>query len=152
MFSLVVDDFGVQYVGQDNANHLFTTLQQQYSTLVDWDGTLYCGITLAWDYEARTVELSMPNYMTSALHKFQHQQPSSAHSAPSRYTPPNYGAKQQLTTLDNSADITDTQCITLQKVVGAFLYYGRAVDPTMIHALNTLHLLKPEAPKPPFRP
>jgi hypothetical protein len=138
MFSLVVDDFGVQYVGIDNATHLLTTLRQYYPTSVDWEGALYCGITLAWDYQARTVDLSMPNYVTSALHKFQHRQPSRAHNAPSRYTPPNYGAKQQLTTVDNSADITDTQRLTLQKVVGTFLYYGRAVDPTMIHALNTL--------------
>jgi hypothetical protein len=137
-FSLVVDDFGVKYVGKENADHLLNTLRQYYPTTADWDGELYCGITLKWNYDEHWVELSMPHYVKSALHKFQHRPPSRKHLAPSRYTPPNYGAKQQLTTLDTADDITPPQRLTLQRVVGTFLYYARAVDPTMLHALNTL--------------
>jgi hypothetical protein len=49
-FSLVVDDFGVKYVGRDNAQHLHDALNTYYKTSsVDWDGRLYCGITLDWD-------------------------------------------------------------------------------------------------------
>ena len=45
-FSLVVDDFGVKYVGRDNAEHLIQSLQQHYKLQVDEKGALYCGIKL----------------------------------------------------------------------------------------------------------
>ena len=46
-FSLVVDDFGVKYVGKENVDHLIKTLERHYDKiLVDWEGRLCCGITL----------------------------------------------------------------------------------------------------------
>jgi hypothetical protein len=63
MFSLVVDDFGVKYVGTENAQHLVDAITESYGTTIDWAGTLYCGITLKWDYVRRTCELSIPNYV-----------------------------------------------------------------------------------------
>jgi hypothetical protein len=83
-FSLVVDDFGVKYVGEENACHLHDTLNKYYKTSVDWAGKLYCGITLAWDYVNRTVDLSMSGYIAAALHKFRHTRLTRNHNAPSR--------------------------------------------------------------------
>ena len=37
-FSLVVDDFGVKYVGKENADHLIQALKKQYTLSVDWTG------------------------------------------------------------------------------------------------------------------
>jgi hypothetical protein len=48
-FSLVVDDFGVKYVGKQHADHLMNALQENYEVSEDWEGKLYCGITLNWD-------------------------------------------------------------------------------------------------------
>jgi hypothetical protein len=45
-FSLVVDDFGIKCVGTDNAQHLIDAIQSLYKMATNWDGTLYCGITL----------------------------------------------------------------------------------------------------------
>ena len=46
-FSLVVDDFGVKYVGEENAQHLINAIQTEgYKLSIDWSGTKYCGITL----------------------------------------------------------------------------------------------------------
>ena len=59
-FSLTVDDFGVKYVGKEHADHLITTLETLYKITIDWTGTLYCGLTLDWDYKAGTVDVSMP--------------------------------------------------------------------------------------------
>ena len=51
-FSLVVDDFGVKYVGEENAQHLINVIQTEgYKLSIDWSGTKYCGITLQWDWE-----------------------------------------------------------------------------------------------------
>ena len=70
-FTLVVDDFGVGYEKNEHALHLLQTLRQYYEAVsVDWTGTLYCGITLKWDYAQRTCELSMPGYVQQAVGKF----------------------------------------------------------------------------------
>ena len=45
-FTLVVDDFGVKYVGDKHALHLKKTLEENYKVTTEWDGTRYIGITL----------------------------------------------------------------------------------------------------------
>jgi hypothetical protein len=49
-FTLVVDDFGVKYVGEEHAQHLKNMLEQHCTLTCDWTGTRYIGITLDWDY------------------------------------------------------------------------------------------------------
>ena len=49
-FCLVVDDFGVSYCGKENDEHLLQTLQILYTVTLDWTGSLYCGLTIKWDY------------------------------------------------------------------------------------------------------
>jgi hypothetical protein len=74
-FSLVVDDFGLNNVSREHAEHLMTCIKKKYNISSDWNGTDYCGLTLEWDYKNRTVDLSMPGYIKSALHKYQHPAP-----------------------------------------------------------------------------
>jgi hypothetical protein len=38
-FTLVVDDFGVKYVGEEHANHLKWALDEHYKLTCDWTGT-----------------------------------------------------------------------------------------------------------------
>jgi hypothetical protein len=45
-FCLVVDDFGVKYVGREHADHLLVCLHELYTVTTDWSGTKYCGLTL----------------------------------------------------------------------------------------------------------
>jgi len=59
-FTLVVDDFGVKYVGKKHADHLVNVLKQNHKISEDRTGSLYCGITLKWDYTQRTLDISMP--------------------------------------------------------------------------------------------
>ncbi len=55
------------------------------------------------------------------------------------YTPPSYGAaKQQTATHDDSPPLPEARHKWLQQVIGTFLYYARAVDPTMLTAVNRL--------------
>ncbi len=53
-FILVVDDFGVKYVGKEHANHLIACIKEIYKLTKDWTGDLYCGIKLKWNYQANT--------------------------------------------------------------------------------------------------
>ena len=50
-FSLIVDDFGVKYVGREHAEHLLNVLKKDYVASEDWEGEKYAGIDLDWDYE-----------------------------------------------------------------------------------------------------
>jgi hypothetical protein len=74
-FSLIVDDFGIKYVGKENALHLLNTIQKYKKCSCDWDGEQYCGPTIKWDYEGRKVHLLMPTYIKKALQRFQHPPP-----------------------------------------------------------------------------
>jgi hypothetical protein len=48
-FSLVVDYFGVKYVGRKHAEHLMACIRKNYNISSDWNGGAYCGLTLDWD-------------------------------------------------------------------------------------------------------
>ena len=54
-FTLVIDNFGIKYVGNENLDHLINALKNLYAKVtVNEDGDLYCGITLRWDYTTPT--------------------------------------------------------------------------------------------------
>ena len=74
-FSLVVDNFGVKYIVKENSYHLIQALQKLYTISIDWTGSLFCGLTIYWDYVAHTYDISMPEYLQIALLKFQHPTP-----------------------------------------------------------------------------
>ena len=138
-FCLVVDDFGVKYVGREHAEHLLATLQVDYVASTDWDGNLFCGITLDWDYTNGTCDLSMPGYIAAALQKFAHPTPSRPQDSPHAWAKPVYGAIQQLTSApDDSEPIDADETKRLQRVLGTLLFYARAVDGSMLVALGTL--------------
>ena len=65
-FALCVDDFGVKYIGREHAQHLLDTLNLNYKTSNEWEGTRYLGLTLDWDYPNKQVHLSMPGYCDNA--------------------------------------------------------------------------------------
>ena len=49
-FCLCVDDFGVQYFNEDDANHLIQALKEKYEIMVDFKGNNFCGLHLEWNY------------------------------------------------------------------------------------------------------
>ena len=138
-FTLVVDDFGVKYVGKEHAEHLMAALREDYEISHDWSGSLYCGITLKWDYVARTVDLSMPGYLAAVLTRFRHAIAAKPEHAPHKSKAIQYGVKVQLTDpLDDSPMLPPEELTVIQQVIGCILYYARAVDPTMLVTLSTL--------------
>ena len=81
-FSLVVDDFGVKYVGKKHALFLLQVLHKYYKTSIDWTGSLYCGITLNWNYEEHWVDISMPGYIDKVRKRFQQELPTKLQHCP----------------------------------------------------------------------
>ena len=48
-FCMIVNDFGVEYVGKQHADHLATIFKQYHNITEDWEGKKYYGIDLKWD-------------------------------------------------------------------------------------------------------
>ena len=139
-FTLVVDDFLIKYERDEDLQHLQATIEAHYKLKIDPEATQYVGIHLRWDYVARTVRLSMNGYVQQALLEFEHQAPAKPCYSPSRYSAPVFGSKVQFAKVDETAPLGKDKITFIQQVVGKLLYYARAVDPTMLHAINDISL------------
>ena len=137
-FTLVVDDFGIKYKRREDVEHLQAALADRYVFKLDWDARQYLGITLEWDYSRRTLLCSMPGYVRKALKEFLHDCPRYACYAPSKMIRPRYGQRLQYAHVDDAAPLTQDEVRTIQKITGKFLFYARAIDATMLHALNDI--------------
>ena len=86
---LVVDDFIIQYFGQEKANNLINILKNDYDEAsLDWDATLYCDITIKWDYRKRTCDMSIPGYIPDLLKYFGHPTPKRPQYTPHKHNAP----------------------------------------------------------------
>ena len=63
MFCLVVDDFGVKYLGKQHSDHLVPVIKKYRNITEDWTGGKYAGIDLTWDYNNRTFRATMDVYI-----------------------------------------------------------------------------------------
>lgn len=136
IFTLVVDDFGIQYTDKAGAEHLMATLRLLYRITVDWTGRKYLGSTIIFNRPLHQVSMTMPGYVSKALKRFNHGG-KHAHS-PSIHTPPQYGVKVQVPTIDDSPPLDAAGTKFIQEVVGVFLFYARAIDSTMLPAVTAL--------------
>ena len=137
-FTLVVDDFGIKYVGEENAKHLINALCNNYTIETDWTGSLYCGINLTWNYDKKYVDIAMPNYVLKQLTKYNYT-PKRPQHCPYSPAPMKYGnAAQEVASLETTKELDEPGKKRIQKVVGSFLFYGRAVDLTMLAALSAI--------------
>ena len=137
-FTLIVDDFGVKYAGEEYANHFKLVLGEHYQLTCDWTGTHYIGITLDWNYRKRQVHLSMPKYVTKALKQFQHIAQKCQY-APYPCVPIQYGAKKQYPTQVSKAPLLDDKAKQfIQQVCSKFLLLGRAVDSTLLCPISAI--------------
>jgi hypothetical protein len=54
-FSLIVDDFGVEYVGIEHFNYLLNILKKYHGVKFNMAGDKLAGIAIQWDYPSSTV-------------------------------------------------------------------------------------------------
>jgi hypothetical protein len=78
IFFLIVNNFGVKYVGKEHAQHLLQMVQKYYKCSLEEEGGQYCGLTIKWDYPRKKVHLSMLLYAKNGLKQFQHPPPNCA--------------------------------------------------------------------------
>ena len=83
----------------------------------------------------------MPTYVQDVLHKFQHPTPSRAQRSPFTIKPhqPFKPRQQQYAPApDASPQLDNKGTKQIQSIVGSLLYYARAIDNTILPALNTI--------------
>ncbi len=138
MFCLIVNNFGIKNTSLEHVMHLKNTLKEHYTVAMDWNGSLFCGVNIDWNYPKRTVTLNMPKYIPKALLKFQHPTPVSPQHQPYKHVPIQYGAKIQKVDINTSDCLSPNAIKHVQDIVGTLLYYGRAVDPTLLTTLSSI--------------
>jgi len=80
----------------------------------------------------------MKPYLIKALRQFDYLIPTKKHDSPYLHVPPKYGEKQQFVEYDNSPHAVKDEQKRVQTISGKFLWYGRAVDTTMLTSLSEL--------------
>jgi hypothetical protein len=90
----------------------------------------------------------MPEYVECALARFGHPIPDKPQHQPHPHTIPIYGATVQYTkSEDASRQLSPTEKKFIQEVIDVFLYYGRAVDSTMLTMLSAIASTQAEPTK-----
>ena len=131
-----MDDFGVEYVGKQHADHLATILKKYQNITEDWEGNKYAGINLKWDYEKIICRATMDGYILELRNKYGHLTPNKSQHSPHKHIPIDYGATQQVVQpTEDSPTLNDKGIKRVQGIVGALLYIGRAVNNKLLVAL-----------------
>ena len=73
----------------------------------------------------------MPKFVHKTLDKLHHPHPSKPQHSPHPWLKPTYSKKTQQVHTDDSPLLPSNEITKIQSIVGSFLYYGRAVDPTI---------------------
>ena len=126
-FALCVDDFNVKYKNKADAQYIFTCLENLYKRTTDWEGKLYLGMKLNWNYTKKWMGKPMPGYIGKLWTRFYdvNMAPKLV-EAPHVWTDPQYGLIQpQLTTpIDSSPLFSAPEKTRLQEIFGSLLYFA----------------------------
>jgi hypothetical protein len=136
-FCLCVDDFGIKYYNSSDAEHLLSALKQAYTGIVDQTGANFCGLDIEWHYKKGYVDISMPEYVQKVLLWLKHIPPSKPQNYPHRWVHITYGKSIHTAPEEDTSPLLSPIGVQyIQRVVGSFLYYVRAIDNTIHLALN----------------
>jgi hypothetical protein len=81
----------------------------------------------------------MPRYLRKAMVRFGHEKPSKIQNSPHPHKITQYGTKiQYVEDEDESPPLNKKEKKYVQAVAGTLLYYGRAIDSTILTSLSSL--------------
>jgi hypothetical protein len=119
-FYLVVNNFGVKYIGEEHAQHLRQVVKKYYTCSLE-KGERYCRLTIKWDCASKKVRLLMPSYVEKALRRFQHPPPIVLQYQLHQNVKKMYGA-QHANPPDTSPPLDKAGKQFIQEIMGVFLY------------------------------
>jgi hypothetical protein len=124
----------------NTSSNFFAALWTEMNEIVGyWKGNLYCGISLTWNYDKRYVDIAIPAYVAKQLLPYEHPHPTKPQHCPHNPNPIQYGQDNQATDpIDISPKLNKANKKCIQQIIGSFLYYARAVNPTILMALSAI--------------
>ena len=142
-FCLIVDYFGIEYVGERHIHHLRNVLKQHYDITEDLAGTKFGGIDIKWNYSPKHVErtcrLCIKDCIKYLILRFAHKPPSKPQLSPHKHREIMYGANPQMTHIEDTSPPLDESGIKrIQAIAGAVLLYGKAVNNKLLVTLNSI--------------
>ncbi len=102
-------------------------------------GNKFAGIDIEWNYTSHRCRISMPDYISLLLLKYQHPQPTKPQLSPCACLPIAYGAKSHITSYPDALELLDANrkhCI--QEIVGSLLYYAQAGNNKLLVMLSAI--------------
>ena len=143
MFVLIVDNFGIDHVGENHIKHLQTTLTNNYTIIEHLDGKQLAGINLKWNYTTNNAHHtccpSVYGYIANLLLKLVHEAPTKPKLSPHRQLKIIYSSKEQFAAEDDtSPKLTDASIKRVKDIVGALLYYTRAINNIILEGISMI--------------
>ena len=81
----------------------------------------------------------MPEYVRKIFEKLEYPTPNKPQRSPHRWTQKTYGQKVHYASPEDTSDqLPDPEITHIQRIVGSFLYYARAIDSTIHVAVNDI--------------
>ena len=138
-FTLVVDDFLIKYTDVKHSKHVIDSLSELYTMTTQMGNVQkYIGITMLYHRANHFIHWCMPGYIEKALKRFGRLNLKGVDS-PCVYITPQYGKHLHDVLPDPPSELlSPEQHKELQEIVGVFLFYARAVDPTMLTPLSKI--------------
>jgi hypothetical protein len=138
-FCLVVKKIGIKHTDHRDAHHLLAAIKQLYVVTTGGTGSLYLAMHVARNNINHTVDISMPGYVAKSLNRFQHQALGLPQHSPHAWPKPQYDTHPQVMRApDDTAKLPQPALARIQEVIGKLLFYGLAIDSTMMVALGTI--------------
>jgi hypothetical protein len=94
-FTLIVDNFAVKYLNNEDTEHLIDAIKKNYPMTVDKEATKYISLTIEWDYKNPKAHIHMPDYIQKALIRFKHDTLDKIQKSPHPHVIAQYGTKTQ---------------------------------------------------------
>ena len=139
MFCLIVDKFGVEYVGKQHTDHLAMVHKKNQNITEDWTGKKYAGIDLTQEYNNRTCRSTVDGYIQQLRQKYDHPNPNNPKLSPHVHRPIEYGANPQISTPEDTSNTLDTKGINRLQVIFVVLQYvAREVKNKLLVDLSTI--------------
>jgi hypothetical protein len=138
-FCLIVDKFGIKYVGLEHFNYLLGILKKFHGVQYNMAGTKFAGMDIEWNYAALRCRISMQGYVSTLLLKFKHPHPTTPWLSPYKCLHIAYGAKLHITPDPDSLELLDASLkCHVQEILRSLLYYARAVNNKLLNTLSAI--------------
>ncbi len=138
-FCLIVNNFGLEYVGIEHFDHLLTVLQWYHQVQTNMAGNKIVGLNVQLDFPSKQVPIDMKSYVNDLLLSPNWPMLKKPQRLPFTTRAIAYDQKTQYTPDKNTSHpLLQEPIKCVQKIIRSLLYCAQAVDNKLLVALNAI--------------